>query len=222
MLFNIETKCFFVSLFNTVTKATILCILLITSTMTASNAKDKEKFEGFSLKGEIINPICIANMQPWLSEKPSTIIVRSIILEDCQKSNWASYSDAIETRTDDKGNKYVFVNRNEEGYFSYQVIGQTKSQKFILFQRDGSGSLDSPTLAAYQLTDETIVPDFKKSNAKRVHKLTLLSVFDAPCFISGSIDGENFIMKSKRHNPEATGAANMCLEGVEEISLTIP
>src|SRR4051812_34466941 len=84
-----------------------------------------EPFFGFNLNGEAIDPVCIHHMLPWISDGGT--IVKSIVLEECQGSNWAYHKGEVEV----SGN-VVSVDDVEGARFGYEVFGRTASGLFIL------------------------------------------------------------------------------------------
>ena len=96
----------------------IITFLLLTNLSSLSAA------ELLKIDGEVVNPVCIKLMQPWLSEKvDEPVIIRSIILDTCQNSNLA-YGGQNPTISDDK--KVSFYEDPNDGYsyFGYIFLGK--------------------------------------------------------------------------------------------------
>ena len=106
--------------------------LVLCSASKNANAGEWEKistslFHGFNLEGEIINPKCVELLQTDISEN-TNIIIRSVILEECQGSNLAF-----------DGQDYAIEDNDTVGfgeghdYFSYSVLGRLENGDFLIF-----------------------------------------------------------------------------------------
>jgi hypothetical protein len=172
---------------------------------TALPTKSVEKFGGFSVNGEVINPVCISRMRPWQSDKD--IIVKSIVLEECQKSNWAFHEKPVDI-------KNGVVSTEVEGEsFGYKVIGKTSSGLFIVHH---SGN----ELAAYRIDERQVRPDMLKPDARKVHVLTLVSDTFVPCFKNARIDGDTLHVEKNAFDHKAP-RASQCKPEVEKMEYKI-
>jgi hypothetical protein len=148
-----------------------------------SPAQAAEPYQGFNLGGQAINPVCIYKMRPWLSD--GDIIVRSIILEHCQNSNWAFHDDRVKIEANDA----VSV-RIEGRTFAYEVIGKTASGLFALHLTDNY-------IATFRIDEQTIQPDLLKPQARKVHVLTALADTWVPCFSQARVEGNRLIIEKQ-------------------------
>jgi hypothetical protein len=186
-------------------------MILVTATashaqaQTALPTKSVEKFGGFSVNGEAINPVCISRMRPWQSDKD--IIVKSIVLEECQKSNWAFHEKPIDIKND------VVSTEVEGENFGYKVIGKTDSGLFIVHH---SGN----ELAAYRIDEQQVKPDMLKPDTRKVHVLTVVSDTFVPCFKRATVDGDTLIIEKNAFDHKAP-RATQCKPEVEKTEIKI-
>lgn len=184
-------------------------LILAAATLAATTAqaqtqlttKSVEKFSGFTVNGEAINPVCINRMRPWQSDKD--IIVKSIVLEECQKSNWAFHEKPVDI-------KNGVVSTEVEGEsFSYKVIGKTTGGLFIVHH---SGN----ELAAYRIDEQQVKPDMLKPDTRKVHVLTTVSDTFVPCFKSARVDGDTLHIEKNAFDHKAP-RATQCKSEIEKV-----
>jgi hypothetical protein len=174
-------------------------------TIIALQAQAAQPYKGFNLNGQAINPVCISKMRPLISD--GGIIVKSIVLEQCQNSDWAFHDKPIST-TENK------VTTEIEGEnFSYEVIGKTDSGLFIVHHTGNN-------IAAYRIDKQTIKPDLLKPETKKVHTLTNVGESFVPCFKSAKVKGNTLIVEKHVYDPNASHAQE-CKDETETVKYKI-
>jgi hypothetical protein len=168
--------------------ANIACILLLVSYKFSYAATNP--LHGFSLTDEAINPVCIQKIYPLLSDQ--SFIIRSIILEECQKSNFGFHNSEIKTQEN-----AVFTN-NADGLIKYEIIGKTDNNIFILFFNGN--------IAAYTINEKLIKSDLFKNEKKKAHILTVIGYSFVPCFKKAHIEGSILVIEKNIYIPNASRA----------------
>ena len=171
----------------------------------ASQAQAAEAFKGFSLNGKAINPVCLQKMRPWDSD--NGIIVRSIVLETCQDSNWA-FND---TPAQVKGDTVSTVIENEP--FSYQVLGRTTSGVFLVKQTGNE-------IFAYRIETTPVKADLLEGKAAPAHVLTALGRSFVPCLQSAVVKGDALVVQKQVSDMDAPHA-EQCKTKVETVRYVI-
>jgi hypothetical protein len=172
-----------------------------------------EKFHGFTLKGEIINPLCLEHIHPWYSD--GVPIIKTLILDYCQDSNWASLYTPIEVEGD------VVSTRLKDGVdsavssstFSYQIIGKTENGLFIAL-------LPQNEIAAYTITEQTIHSDLLDPRPDRVHILTQVALSFVPCLQKAWVEGSKVFVTKNVFDADAPHADH-CKPGIETVSYAV-
>lgn len=173
--------------------------------VTLAHSQAAEPFHGFNLNSEAINPVCINKMRPGLSDQG--IIVKSIILENCQNSNWGFHSKPINI----KGNE-ISTELEEGEVFSYEVIGKTDSGLFIVFH--------TGYIAAYSIEEQIIKKDLLKPETEKIHVLTIIGDSFVPCFMRAKLKGNILIIDKHVFNLEASNA-EQCKDEMETFKYQI-
>jgi len=170
-----------------------------------SQAHAAEPFKGFNLAGKAINPVCLSKMAPWISD--TAIIVRSIVLETCQDSNWAFNDSPVKIKGDT-------VSTEIEGEsFSYEVIGRTTSGVFLVSQ---SGE----EIFAYRIDVAQVKDDLLKGKARPAHVLTALGQGFVPCFLSAKVVGDVLVVQKQVSDLHAA-MPNRCKSKIETVQYPI-
>jgi hypothetical protein len=156
--------------------------------MSLLQAQAAESYQGFNLDGQAINPVCIHKMRPWLSD--GAIIVRSIVLDNCQDSNWGFHKEPV-TVEDDSVSVVI-----EGEIFKYQVIGRTLSGLFVLLLTDNY-------ITTYRIEEQTIQPDVLKPQTEKVRVLTAIVESWVPCFSQARVEGNKLIIEKQIFDPNA-------------------
>lgn len=192
-------------------KYTILSLLALSAFSHAKEVKPLLALEhGFSYKGEIINPQCVDLLQAWISEAHS-IILRSVVIDNCQDSNIAFEGQNYEVSPD--GTVYYIENpKDHHSYFGYKVLGETERGIFAL--------LHSGSIGLYKLETKPIRFDFSKSEIQNVKVLTKLSETYTPCLISAKIKGNQLEVIKNIRNSDAPRAFQ-CEEDIEKITFDL-
>lgn len=171
----------------------------------ASSAQAAEPFQGFNLGGKAINPTCLQKMVPWASD--NGIIVRSLVLETCQDSNWAFNDKPVEVTGD------TVSTTIEDEPFSYQVLGKTTSGVFLVLQTGNE-------INAYRIDVTPVKPDLLEAKTKPVHVLTLLSQSFVPCLQSAVVQGDVLVVKKQVSDLNAPHAFQ-CKTKIQTLRYTI-
>jgi hypothetical protein len=170
-----------------------------------------EKFYGFTVNGEPVSPVCLEHIHPWLSD--TDIIIRSIILDDCQDSNWAfAYNpiridgDVVSTVIKGKVDSEV-----ESSTFSYEVVGRTDNGMFILMLPANS------EIAAYSITEQTIKSDLLDPRPARKKILTQVSRSFVACLEKAWVKC-NTVFVRKHVRDENAPRPEQCTPKMETVS----
>lgn len=164
-----------------------------------------EPFQGFNLEGKAINPVCLQKMAPWISD--NGIIVRSIVLETCQDSNWAFNDQPVQVA----GDTVSTVIEGEP--FSYQVLGKTTSGVFVLKQTGNE-------IYAYRIDVVAAKPDLLAPATQQVHVLTVLSQSFVPCLQSAVVQGDKLVVKKQVSDMNAS-RAEQCKSRIQTMQYPI-
>lgn len=168
----------------------------------STQAQASDALRGFSLYDKAINPVCIKNMLPNVSD--SGIIIKSIVLEACQESNWAHYKNL--TVTDD-----VVTAEMEKESFSYQVIGKTKSGDYVL-------KLSGNKIAAFRISEQLTPPNY---NSDKTHILTVVSESFVPCLKSVKLEEDKVLIEQNEYDPKASHA-QQCKGEIKTLEYKLP
>jgi len=164
-------------------------------------AQSAEPYQGFNLHGQAINPVCIHKMRPWLSD--GGIIVRSIVLENCQNSNWGSHGDSI---TFDNDSVSAII---EGEAFKYRVIGKTTTGLFVLLTTNNY-------ITTYRIEEQIIQPDVLKPQTEKVHILTAIGDSWVPCLSQARVQGNKLIIEKRAFDPDAP-RPEQCKDQIETV-----
>ncbi|HPA39702.1 MAG TPA: hypothetical protein PLV04_13215 [Phenylobacterium sp.] len=171
----------------------------------AAQAQAAEPFQGFNLGGKAINPVCLQKMAPWASD--NGIIVRSIVLETCQDSNWAFNDQPVQVAGDTVSTVI------EDEPFSYQVLGKTTSGVFVLKQTGNE-------IYAYRIDVVATKPDLLAPATRPVHVLTVLGESFVPCLQSAVVQGDKLVVKKQVSDMNAS-RAEQCKTKVQTVQYPI-
>ena len=146
----------------------------------------EDTMKDFKIDGQVINPACIKLMQPWKSEH-SNIIVRSIVLENCQNSNVAfsgiqAYKNGETSYCEDPNDGHTC--------FEYKYLGKTDDGTYFLFHQGYVG--------AYFISEKKLKDDLKVKKSTRLHVLTKIGDSLIPCFQEATIDKNQLIIVKKK------------------------
>jgi hypothetical protein len=155
-----------------------------------------EKFFGFTLDGKVINPLCLEHMHPWLSD--GVIIVKSLILDYCQDSNWAFNANPVEVKDDIVSTKLKDGVDSEmsSSTFSYEIVGKTDNGLYIAW-------LSGNEVAAYTLEEKAIKDDLFDPKPAKVHILTQVSLSFVPCLEKVWVKGNKVFVTKDVYDQEA-------------------
>lgn len=179
----------------------ILVLLFVSAVITESKAEDQ--YFGFTLAGKVINPLCLEHIHPWLSD--STIIVKSLILDYCQDSNWA-YEDnptTVDGNVVSTKVKGAIDSEVTSSIFSYEIVGKTDNGLFIAVLPQNS------EVAAYRIDEQTIKSELFNPQPEKVHILTQVSLSLVLCMNKVWVKGNKVFVE---HNVVDENAArpDMC------------
>lgn len=173
-----------------------------------------EKFHGFNLDGKVINPLCLQRIHPWVSD--GVIIVKSLILDYCQDSNWAFADNPI--RVD--GNvvstlvKGEVDSEIESATFSYEIVGKTDNGLFIAILA-GTGDI-----AAYRIDEQVIKSDLFTPNPQKVRILTAVAEAHMDCMQKVWVVGNKVFIERNVVNETGPRYAR-CKPQVETLSYDV-
>jgi hypothetical protein len=172
----------------------------------------EEKFFGFNVKGEAINPLCLEHIHPWYSD--SVIIVKSLILEYCQHSNWAfadypikEEGDVVSVKLKDGVDSAL-----SSSTFSYQIIGKADNGLYI-------ARLALNEIAAYTVTEQTLKSDLFTPDPDRVHVLTQLALSSVDCLQKISVKGNTVTVEKNVVDEHAS--RQECTSKIETITYDV-
>lgn len=189
----------------------IAALFLAASTL---HGQAEEKFFGFTVKGEPVNPVCLEHIHPWLSD--TDIIIKSIILDYCQDSNWAFPFNPIKVDGDLVSTVIKGVEDSEiqSSTFSYRVVGKTDNGMFILELPANN------EMAAYTITEQTIKSDLFEPDPTKVKILTQVSLSSVFCVEKAWVKG-NTVFVQKHVRDENALRSGMCTPKMETVSYDV-
>lgn len=166
----------------------------------------KDTINDFKIDRQVINPACIKLMQTWESEH-SNVIIRSIVLENCQNSNVAF--SGIEAY---KNGETSYCEDPNDGHtcFEYKYLGKTDDGTYFLFHQGYVG--------AYLISKETLTDELKVEKKKTVHILTKVGDSLIPCFEKATVDKNQLIIFKKKFDAYQP-TASQCKKETERIIL---
>lgn len=190
---------------------TALVVLFLAASIGCSHAD--EKFFGFNLDGKVINPLCLEHIHPWYSD--NTIIVRSLILDYCQDSNWAADNDAVEVKGD-----VVSIKLNDSAdsgtsssTFSYQIIGKTTNGLYI-------ARLPENEMAAYTIEEKVLATELFDRKPDKVRILTQVGLSFVPCLQKVWVEGNKVFLTKNVYDQDAAHA-DQCKPQIETVSYDV-
>lgn len=160
------------------------------------SSEAEEKFLGFNIGGEVINPMCLQKMRPWFSD--GGIIVKSIVLDNCQNSNWAYAANPITVDGNVVSTKVegAVASEVESEVFSYQVVGRTDDGLFVL-------RLSNNWVAAYRIDEQVVKDELFKQQTSKVRVLTALGESWVPCLQKLEVKGNKVVIEKQIYHPDA-------------------
>jgi hypothetical protein len=161
-----------------------------------ARSEAEERFLGFNIGGEVINPMCLQKMRPWYSD--GAIIIKSIVLENCQNSNWAYAVNPIVVDGNLVSTKVegAVASEVESEVFSYEVAGRTDSGVFVLMLSDN-------WVAAYRIDEQVVKDELFKPQTSRVHVLTALGESWVPCLQKVAVKGNKVVIEKQIYHQDA-------------------
>jgi hypothetical protein len=189
----------------------MLGVLFLAASPGSSEAD--EKFFGFNLDGKVINPLCLEHIHPWYSD--STIIVRSLILDYCQDSNWA-YDDypvevkdgVVSIKLKDRVDSEV-----SSSTFSYRIVGKTDNGLYI-------ARLAENEMAAYTIEEKTLATELFDRKPEKVHVLTQVGLSFVPCLQKAWVAGNKVFLTKNVYDRDAARDAQ-CKPQLETLSYDV-
>jgi hypothetical protein len=189
----------------------MFAVLFVAASLVRGQAA--EKFYGFTLDGKVINPLCLEHMHPWLSD--GVIIVKSLILDDCQDSNWAYDDYPVEVKDD------VVSIRLKDGVdsevssstFSYRIVGKTDNGLYIAWLAENE-------IAAYTLEEKTVKSDLFDPKPDKVHILTQVALSFVPCLQKARVEGNKVFLTRNVYDRDAP-RADQCKPQMETVSYEV-
>jgi hypothetical protein len=180
----------------------------------SAHGQAAEKFFGFTVKGEPVSPVCLEHIHPWLSD--TDIIIKSVILDYCQDSNWTfAYNpikidgDLVSTVIKDKVDSEV-----ESSTFDYEVAGKTDNGMFILMLPANN------EIAAYTITEQTIKSDLFDPHPLKKQILTQVSLSFVACMEKAWVKG-NTVFVQKHVRDENAPRSEECNTKLETVSYEV-
>jgi hypothetical protein len=197
---------------GTILRSMLIAMLFLAASVLPGQAV--EKFYGFTVKGEPVSPVCLEHIHPWLSD--TDIIIKSIILDYCQDSNWAFAFNPIKVDGDlvstvIKGKEDSEV---ESSTFDYRVAGKTDNGMFILELPANN------EIAAYTITEQTIKSDLFNPQPSKEHILTQVSLSFVFCVERVWVKG-NTVFVEKHVRDENAPRSEMCTPKMETVSYDV-
>lgn len=190
----------------------IRSMLIATLFLAASCAHGQaaEKFYGFTVKGEPVSPVCLEHIHPWLSD--TDIIIKSVILDYCQDSNWTFAFNPIKIDGDLVSSRIKGEEDSEieSATFSYRVIGKTDNGMFIL-ELPGNNEI-----AAYTITEQTIKSDLFDPKPEKMQILTQVSLSFVFCVDKAWVKGNTVSVQRHVRDDNAH-----CTDKVETVSYDV-
>jgi len=155
-----------------------------------------ENIPASPLDSKVINPLCLEQMHPWLSD--GVIIVKSLILDYCQDSNWAFDYNPVEVKGNIVSTKVKDAVDSEvtSSTFSYEIVGKTDNGLFI-------ARLSENEIAAYTIEEKTINSDLLKPDPAKVHILTQVALSFVPCLQSAWVEGNKVFVTKNVYDQDA-------------------
>jgi hypothetical protein len=186
----------------------IFIALFLAASFGPGHAQDR--FFGFTIKGQVINPLCLEHIHPWSSD--GVIIVKSLVLEYCQDSNWAFADNPIEVEGDVVSTKLKNGVDSEvsSSIFSYRIVGKTDNGLFIAL-------LPENEVAAYTIAEQTIKSDLFAPDPDRVHVLTQVALSSVACLQTIRVEG-NTVIVTKNVLDEHAPRSDQCTPKIETVS----
>ncbi|MDB5526574.1 MAG: hypothetical protein JWM58_4337 [Rhizobium sp.] len=156
-----------------------------------SHGQAEEKFHGFTINGEVINPMCLQNMHPWYSD--GDIIIKSLNLDYCQNSNWAFAANPIKVEGDVVSTKVQGAVMSEvtSDSFSYKPIGKTTDGLFIVMLPDNG------EIAAYRIDERIVKDDLFGTKTSKVHILTAIGQSWFRCLNNAWMKGNKVVIERR-------------------------
>lgn len=184
----------------------VLTALFVAASLSQSRAEDR--FFGFTLKGEVINPLCLEHIHPWYSD--GVIIVKSLILDYCQESNWAFADSPIEVQGNVVSTKVKGAIDSEvtSSTFSYEIVGRTDNGLFIAILAGNS------EIAAYRIDEQVIRSDLFAPRPETVHMLTQVSLSTVDCLRKAWVKG-NTVFIEKNVSDDSAPRSQRCTPKTE-------
>jgi hypothetical protein len=173
----------------------------------------EEKFLGFNIGGEVINPMCLQKMRPWFSD--GGIIVKSIVLDNCQNSNWAYATNPITIDGNVVSTKVegAVASEVESEVFSYEVVGRTDSGVFVL-------RLSDNWVAAYRIDEQVVKDELFKPQTSKVHVLIALGESWVPCLQKVEVKGNKVVIEKQIYRQDAA-RSDQCDTRMETVEYDI-
>lgn len=173
----------------------------------------EEKFFGFNLNGKVINPLCLEHIHPWYSD--SVVIIKSLILDYCQDSNWAFNDYPVKVDGDIVSIKLKDGVDSEvsSSTFSYQIVGKTDNGLFI-------ARLPENEIGAYTIEEKTIKSDLFAPNPDKVHILTQVALSFVPCLQKAWVEGNKVFLTKNVYDQDAP-RADQCKPQIETVSYQV-
>jgi hypothetical protein len=192
-------------------RSMFLLVLFLATSLGRAQAADR--FYGFNLDGKVINPLCLEHIHPWLSD--GAIIIRSLILDYCQDSNWAFDDCPVEVNGDVVSTKVKGAVDSEltSSTFSYRIVGKTDNGLFI-------ARLAENEIAAYTIEVKTIRSDLFDPKPQKVHVLTQVALSFVPCLQRVWVVG-NKVLLTRNVYDERASRAEQCKPDVETVSYEV-
>jgi hypothetical protein len=180
-------------------------LIIIVFLHSLSNALALDISREFAIKDEPINPICIKNMLPLMSDRG--IIVKSIVLDHCQNSNWAFTEEDVIVDGDS-------VTAKSDGEnFTYKVLGKIKSDIFILH-------LTGNIIGAFKLENSKLRLNIASDIIEDLTILTYIGDVFVPCFVELKIE-DNKVTIEKYKDDMNAGNSEACKTTTETIEIEI-
>jgi hypothetical protein len=188
-----------------------LVVLFLAASIGRGQAE--EKFFGFNLGGKVINPLCLEHIHPWYSD--GSIIIRSLILDYCQDSNWAYDDYPVEVKGDVVSIKLKDGVDSEvsSSTFSYRIIGKTDNGLYIAW-------LAGNEMAAYTIEEKTLATELFDRKPDKVHILTQVGLSFVPCLQKAWVEGNKVFLTKNVYDQDAP-RGGQCKPQLETVSYEV-
>jgi hypothetical protein len=142
-------------------------------------------------------------------------IIKTLILDYCQDSNWAFNDYPVQV----DGNRVSIRLKDgvdsevSSSIFSYEIVGRTESGVFIAL-------LAGNEIAGYTITEQTISSDLFNPRPDKVHILTQVGLSSVDCLRSIRVEANSVVIE-KNVFDSAASRPEQCTARIETVAYPI-